>query len=478
MKGNEKMKAVKILTIILIVILLALVGFLGIYSQELNFMENKVTGYEYTRNLEGKRVVKLSVSETTTTLIKDQDGNEVEGADTLTDEEIIANGYVKEEIKYNGDDKRIYENYLKSKEIIEKRLSELSVNDYTIKLDDQNGDLILELTENTDTDFVVANIHAVGNFEIIDVKTEEVLMDNNDIEDVKIQYAQSQSLDTPGTEVYLTVEFKKESEQKLEDITNKYVPLPDVIVTQPVEGGAEGETEEVAEPVDNSVTMQIDETAIMTTEFEEPIETGEISLVVGSASIDEETLNSNIQQAVSMSTIMKYGEMPLTYEITQNQFIASDITENDLVYFVYGLIGLVILATIILTIKFGISGLLTGISTIGFIGIYSLIIRYTNVELSIESLVAVIAILVLQIALLKKVLLKVKGEETVKNAIRESYKEFFSYLIPIIIMSITFVFVDLIPMASFGMVMFWGFVVIAVYNITITNILLRIRTEK
>ena len=64
------------------------------------------------------------------------------------------------------------------------------------------------------------------------------------------------------------------------------------------------------------------------------------------------------------------------------------------------------------------------------------------------------------------------------NNRKEVYKEFFVKILPIIIMIITFCFINWIPISSFGMVMFWGIVLIGGYNSLITNTLLKIQAGK
>ena len=82
---------------------------------------------------------------------------------------------------------------------------------------------------------------------------------------------------------------------------------------------------------------------------------------------------------------------------------------------------------------------------------------------------------------INKLLAKLKGKELnktiINSAIKETYKEFFIAIIPIIIASITFSFISWEPISSFGMVMFWGIVLIAAYNISISNLLLKLKAS-
>ena len=66
----------------------------------------------------------------------------------------------------------------------------------------------------------------------------------------------------------------------------------------------------------------------------------------------------------------------------------------------------------------------------------------------------------------------------VKNAIKETYKEFFIKMMPIFITVIVFCFIKWIPISSFGTVMLWGIILIAIYNFIITSTLLKIRAKE
>ena len=169
-------------------------------------MENQVKDYSYAMDLNGSRVIRLKVSQESKTVVKDQEGNEVEDSENLTDEEITQNGYTKEETPYNSDEVKTVENYKKSKEILEKRFKELHVDNYIIRLDEETGDILIEITENNNTDSIVSNLGTTGKFEIIDTDTQEVLMDNNDIKLANVMYgSDSTSTTSSGTAVYLNI---------------------------------------------------------------------------------------------------------------------------------------------------------------------------------------------------------------------------------------------------------------------------------
>lgn len=514
------MKKIKILTIILAVILISMIAFFGIYSPVQNRMENKVKNYAYTMDLKGARTVVLKVNKNNKTVIKDAEGNEVSDSESLTDEQLAEKGYTKEETPYNNEEILTKENYKKSKDIIEKRLKKLNVEQYVIKVNEETGDIIVELAENDDTDSLVSSLNTTGKFEIIDSETKEVLMDNNDIKLANVLYGSSStSATSTGTSVYLNIEFNKDGAKKLEDISNKYVKVENSedtantdntttegtnatdenAVAENVTEGTNTTTENTAEGTDSTtesttdetkttektITMKIDDEEIMSTSFDEPLRTGKLQLSVGQASTDTDTLQGYVDQASNMATVLDTGNIPVKYSVDENEYIASDITRDQLQIIKYTGIAFVAIAIIVLCVIYKINGFIGAISYVGLFSLLMLLIRYTNVALSIEGLVAVALVLILEYIFINKILNKIKQESKrkinraiIKESIKETYKEFFITIIPIAIAIITFCFAKWTSISSFGMVMFWGIALIAIYNVAILGNLLKIETDK
>lgn len=472
------MKKVKILTITLAIALISMVAFAGVYVTKQNRMEDKVKSYTYAMDLKGARTITLKVDTSKKTTIKDSEGKEVENSSNLTDEEISEKGYTKEETDYNPSDVLNVENYKKSKEIIEKRLKELKIDNYVTRLNEQTGEIIVEIPENSDTDNIVTNLGTTGKFEILDSETNEVLMDNNDIKLANVVYgSNSSSTTSSGTSIYLNIEFNKEGTKKLEDISGKYVKTSN-----------ETNAENTSESTDTSssskkkITMKIDDEEIMSTSFDEAIKTGRLQLSIGSSSTDQKTLQTYVEQANNMATVLDTGKTPVKYTVNENHYVLSDITENELKTVEYAIMGIVLISLIVLVVRYKLNGLLGAISYLGLASIFVLLIRYANVVLSLEGIFGIVVILVLNYLFVNKLLSKLKEEilskDIVNSKTKETYKQYFIKIIPIIIAIITFCFAGWEPISSFGMIMFWGVALIAVYNIIITNNLLKIRASK
>lgn len=473
------MKKIKILTITLAIAVITMIAFFGIYTQVQNRMENQVKDYSEAMDLKGSRNIKLTVNTESTTTIKDAEGKVVEQEEELTDEQIAEKGYTKEEIPNNKEEIKNVENYRASQKVMEKRLKKLGIDNYMIKLDEQTGDMIIELPENDKTDSVVSTVSEVGRFEIIDSETNEVLMDNSNIKTAKVMYGSGNSSTmNNGTSVYLDIEFNKEGKKKLEEISNQYVKIEDTATndentnTEDTTNNKNAEdTESTEAEKEKKITMKVDDQTIMSTSFDEPIKIGKLQLSIGSSTTDTDTLQGYVEQASNMATVLDTGNMPIKYDLDENQYVLSDITANKIQIGIYIVLAIIIVAIIALFIKYKLLGSLGTISYIGFISLFVLVIRYTNVVLSLEGLFGIIMVLLLNYVLINKLLTKANNRV-------EVYKEFFIKIIPIIILAISFCFIGWTPISSFGMVMFWGIVLIAIYNSIVTNSLLKIEEGK
>lgn len=479
-KNKNMVKGIKITTIVLLIVLISMIGFLGIYAKNKNTMSNTVKDYTYAMDLEGARNIKLQLNTSSKEVIKDSEGKIIESA---TDEEIEKNGYVKEQIPNNSEDAKTEENYKKTKQIIEKRLDRLDVRQYNISLNSKTGEMNIQIPEDANTDRVVGQLNTVGKFEIIDTETKEVLMNNDDIKSSDVLY----NTTSTGTSVYLEIAFNKEGKKKIEEISKTYVKLEDNNTNTEnnttTENATTENTTEEATTTEKKITMKIDDQEIMSTSFDETLTTGKIQLSVGQATKDTSTLEDYVTQAQSVATVLDSGNLPLTYDIEKNQYVLSEITEQQL-----GCIAIIIavvlaIGIIILIVKYKLNGLLAGIAYVGLAALYTLLIRYTNVVISIESIFGIATTLILDyiftILMLNNIKenIKVQNENVVNKSIINTYKKFFNRIMPICIIAVAFCFVKWIPISSFGMITFWGLAIIAVYNAIITRYLLKVKVE-
>lgn len=492
MKEKQKRNGngIKILTIILVIILISMVGFIGIYTQKQNRMENIMKGYDLAMDLKGARVVSIKPKEDKKTVIKDSEGKVIE--EDLTDEEIQTKGYTKEEID-NNVDKLTKENFEKTKELLDKRLQQMGLQNYIIKVNEETGEITIELEENSQTDEIVSNFGTTGKFEIVDSETEEVLMNNNDIKSVDVKYGSESS----GTSVYMDIVFNKEGKKKLEEISTTYKTIENTTNNTTAENTATNDTEtdtnQSTENTENTtntteaqntqkkITMKIDGEEIMTTSFDTVIKTGSLQLTVGKTSTSTDIVNGYLKKAQRMATVLENGELPIEYEVSGNEYIESDIETSQVQKVILAFAIVVAILLIVLIIRYKATGLLTAISYIGLVAIYLILIRYTNVTISLEGIFGIGIVLLLNYLFINRILANInkkENDEIIKKTVQKTYGSFFLKIIPICIMAVTFCFMDWMPIASFGMVMFWGILLIAVYNFVITLPLLKMKENK
>lgn len=279
----KKNLAIKILAI-LIIVAVSLISFIGLYVKSTNSRENLIPDYQLSKDLKGTRTAKLVVDSKTQELVFDSNGNVSE--DGLDSEGNLKEGYSKKDEPINSKDQLNEENYKICKEIIEKRLSSYGVNDYTVRLNTENGEIIVELYETQNTDTVIYNLEYVGEFTIKDSETKEILLNNEDIKSAKAVYGTSET----GTTVYLSIEFNKEGKKKLQEVSKNYVETKDE------EGNSKTK----------KVTLNLDSEQLIETYFDEENLTGMLQLSIGSVTTDADTIQSYLQQASRNSIINRF----------------------------------------------------------------------------------------------------------------------------------------------------------------------------
>lgn len=150
-------------------------------------------------------------------------------------------------------------------------------------------------------------------------------MDNNDIKDVQLIDESSY-----GSGVYLNIKFNKEGTTKFENITSTYTNSTNSTntadtnttdanttdnTTNSTDTNTTGDTS--SENTSKTVTMKIDDDEIMTTDFDEVIKNGEMSLSVGSSTTDKDELATYVENAKNIEATLDNEEMPIKYEGTK-----------------------------------------------------------------------------------------------------------------------------------------------------------------
>lgn len=456
MKENKLKTIVKLVAILIIIF----ISFIGIYKQDLNKMKNIVKPYNFVNDLLGYREIIFKI----------------ENSNTENEEE----DNTKQELKKSDLDK--------TKTILEKRLKSFGVTDYNIGIDYSDGSVYLKIPEDSNTDHTISNLFQVGKFEIKDADdSTKIFLSNNDIEKVLVSYS---AAETGGTIANLRIEFNKNGKEVLKEISsgeyatkqeetnttttettddqNENVEAEDANVSEENNEIDENESDASENETQKKIVLSIDDNDLITTSFDDPVETGVLGMTLNAATTDEETLKNSLQYGSTISTILNSGVLPFKYTNAENVYTETDI---NLSLYVKIICIVTIFSLIVLIIKFKLKGAIASIYFIGYEALLLLLIRYTNVQITIESFVAGAIVLLVNYIINYNLL---KFEETnieLKNKeIAKVFKEIIIKIIPIFIISIIFVFVKWSKISCFGMVLFWGLILSILYNYLIVTL--------
>lgn len=474
----KKEGSLKLILSLLLIVLLILVSVGGIFVKDKNIMKNILPDYVLGMELDTNTVIKLEVSKTEedssestqeesetetseetesaeTTTAEESTETEVDNTETSESTETTDEAAEETETQEDGQAKEnIYtaENYKKSKKIIENRLKASEADQYTVRLDEQSGIIVLEVPTDTDTN-VLQNIFVVGKTEIKISETSEIIGDHNSIKQVTTAIDDSYESYGIGSFVKLDIEFTKEATNKFKEIKNNYV-VP---------------TDEEGNATENNIEISIDGSAICSmteTEFLESAVLGSLPLKLGDYSTDTTSLNSTLNEANSIKNLMESEPLPITYSVNYTNDIHSNVSELGVIS-VMAVILIVMFAYLIIKHKF--KGIISGVNILGYLSLLLLVLRYTKVQISIAAIVSIAVVAIIQFIYLiklldnKKISSKVFTDETI---------EFSKMIIPAFLMSIVIAFANITEISGFGMVIFWGIILFEIFNNIITRAIL------
>ena len=434
MKNNSLKKV----TIFLLILLISMISFVGIYTQKLNRMANIMPEYKIGMDFGEIHEIRLDIDKTSTIKYYDSEGKETEAP---TEEN--AEGITSKEVATNPEEVLTEENFAKVKEIMTKRLDAVGADEYYFR-QDENGYIVIDFPEKTEVQDYVQAIYQSGKFEIKDNETDEVLIDNSMI---KQSFATTNQDSTGAITVYLIINFNDEGKVKLEEVSKTYVSTTD----------EEGNT------TTKNIKIDLNGETIRTTYFGQTIETGQLQLSVGNASTDKETLSSYIKEASTIATILKYGNLPITY-VVGNESVMSSILRQEVVQILAISVAiLLIIAVAFMIVKYD-KGLFMGISWLGFISTFLLLLRFTNSMITMNSVISIIIVCIFDYIFLCDLLNKKNT-----NTFNEKLKKYCIIGIPMYLIAIIFSFASTVTVSSFGIALFWGLVLMIAYNFVITK---------
>lgn len=449
----KKNYTLKLVLAMLVVVLVSLVSFVGVYKGK-NLLKDYSLGKDFSqRKVATFKVVEEEKSEPENTAENQETEGETATAEENSNQTEQATEENKEENENNSEkqnnesnnksepltEEQKKKNYNDAKNNISKRLTAMKSEEFDIRLDENTGKLIIEVPSDLDSAYI-SQIVAKGKVQIKNTSSNEVIAENNPFKDAS---ARMDTTNYAKPIVVLDMKFSKDAVKKVSQANTKYT-----------DSDGNESTATFAVTIDNE-TLYSDEAST----FVEAAKKGELSLVMGQTD-EGEALEEDYQRALAITAIMECGEIPVEYEIESLDLISSNISIKSIVI-VASIIGVLLL--VYATYKFKVKGILSTISLVGLVATILLVLRYTNVKITLFTILGLVVITLINYMIIFRTL-------SGKNTFKENFVRAINILVPCIIVAIVFCCAPYLQLASFGMTIFWGLIVMCLYNAIITRI--------
>lgn len=442
------LKKVRLITILMIILLIIAISFLGLYFNNKGVWENVLPEYNLGMELGGYRELHFSLdsSEQTKEVYVDEKGNYK--GDVTPTENTVPEGYKVETrtIAKNDASKINIDNFEASKKIIQKRLENRDLYEYNIRQDSVTGKIVLEVPDDDNLDLNISLVATLGGLTIVDAQNGLILLEDAKLVNAS-PYAQTNELGQ--YEVYLQLNYDEEGKEILHDLTKEYAEKID----------------ETGNANAKKVNVCLDGQSMITTYFGNEISSGTVHVPMGDPTTEYNEylkLYDNVQE---VADIVNEETLPLQYSLTDSIKIQSSITNEMKIVAVVICAIFIIIVSVYMTVKYKLEGLKQAIFSIGYIALLALMFRYTNVAITINSLIALVIVISINYIFSIKFLGKVKKENIRKVALKEALKEVYTTIIPIVIIAVIFTFMPAIVINSVGMSLFWGLVLQLLFSL-------------
>ena len=466
----KKEGSLKSILAILVIVLVCLISLGGIYVKKNNVMKNVLPDYVLGKDLDGSIIVKLDVNksedsseDTKEDENSDSEGDSQENNETQNTDENASEDQSETKTENGQAEQNIYtvENYNKTKQIIEKRLKIVGMENYELRLDEQTGSIVIEVPESSELS-TIGSVIQTGKTELKIDETNEVIGDKNSIKNFKTSIDDSNKSSGYGSAVKIEIQFSKDAVKKFKELNDNYVAPVD-------ENGTTTE---------NKVSLLVDGTSIVSIEEKEFLESavnGSVQLW-GNFSTDNKVIDSALLSIDKVKMLIDTEDLPITYNANYvSEGIKSNINKTGVIS-VFAV--LLIVMCVYLLIKYKLQGLLGELSIVGLGSLILLTLRFTKIEISISTIVAFVGMLILQFIYLTQILKTEKISEKVFNEKTGEYTRMLiplliftivAAIIPILAKSIIIPFGNIQEIANFGMVGFWGLILFELVNNILTK---------
>jgi len=290
----------------------------------------------------------------------------------------------------------------------------------------------------------------------------------------------------------MTINFNLEGSSKFTNLTKTYQNIvPENTSEENTENTAEGENSETENSAEQAsevvqeetktptqVTLRIDDTDLMTTYFTTVNDTGSLSLTVGNSASAVGDFESMVVAAENLAAIIENDPLNHQYEVNTNIYVNTTLDSNKVKLIACIEIAIALLIALVVIAKFRLNGLAATISSVGFIGLLLLAIRFGNVKLSLEGIFTIELVYLLNM-IYNLLLLKRLNKENLTSkerimAYKESMHKYLLILVPIAIIVVAFTVISSWgTLNSIGLVLFLGGAISSAYNAIVSYVYIR-----
>lgn len=498
-KANTK-KIIKNILIILFMVLISVLSFFGIYKLNAGEEKNIIRDYMYANDFNKyyEFVISPNRSAGEENVFIDKDGNIVRPVpnNEITQEEIelkekqVDLGKIKKltgdedakdykvekkAYRYNNPEVLNQEKFEETKNKIKKALADQKISSYNLREDLESGQLIFEVpqSEIKDPTNISKLLTQSGKFEVVDAQTDKPYITNKDIKDAKLMEHEQYG-------VILNVELKNDAKERFKEITQKYADK-----TQKIKEEQEKQKTENPENKENPITktqighvegapelaIKLSGGLLQRGGVPKAIDNGVIQLSLGKPDPKSDAYQKQIEEISVAYTGLKVGAKPVYYNIDSQKLVEGNANLEKAQNIFAVISGIFLVMAISLVIFFKKKGFLSALSLITYLALMLLVVRYTNIYITVSVIVGILLLYILQFILL--VILNIKYKEQNKIDLFGSYIKEYKELIVVLISAIILAFATFTELASYGKIVFLGMLLSLIYNYFITFNLLK-----
>ena len=208
----------------------------------------------------------------------------------------------------------------------------------------------------------------------------------------------------------------------------------------------------------------------------EEMTTGILQITVGQPRTEYSDFLEDYHSAKIIADILNSGVLPVNYTLKTDNFVQSNVILNTQNVVKIIACVVVLLISFVYVAKYKINGVIVAILNIGYISLLSIVLRYTNVQITINAMIAIAMMIIINYVFVERILKEWQTQKMVE-AYKKVSKKFYLAFIPVIVAAVVFTLTAYYAINSVGMVVFWGIVLQGLYHLIVTRTVLKSRED-